>query len=160
MSSLLDIQHKIISADQINRQHELSTRAGRMVFTNGCFDILHLGHITYLSQAADRADLLVVGLNSDASVKRLKGTGRPLQNEESRGLVLASLFFVDAVVLFEEDTPLQVIKRLRPDLLVKGGDYRIEQIVGHDVVLASGGKVLTIPFVEGHSSSSVIERMS
>jgi len=128
----------------------------RIVFTNGCFDILHRGHIEYLSQARDKGTVLVIGLNSDASVKRIKGEGRPVQDEMSRALLLASLRFVDAVVLFDEDTPLELIRLIQPDVLVKGGDYTEETIVGADVVKASGGEVVTIPLVEGYSTSSIL----
>ena len=113
----------------------------KVVFTNGCFDILHRGHVEYLSKAADMGDVLVVGLNTDASVKRLKGEGRPINDEQARALVLASLSFVDAVVLFDEDTPYELIKALRPDVLVKGADYKPEEIVGYDIVTSYGGSV-------------------
>lgn len=128
----------------------------RVVFTNGCFDILHRGHVEYLSKAADKGDVLVVGLNTDASVKRLKGEGRPVNNEEARAMVLASLSFVDAVVLFDEDTPYELIKAVRPDVLVKGADYKKEEIVGYDIVTSYGGTVETIPLVEGYSSTKII----
>ena len=128
----------------------------KVVFTNGCFDILHRGHVEYLSRAADMGDVLVVGLNTDASVKRLKGEGRPVNNEEARAMVLASLSFVDAVVLFDEDTPYELIKAVRPDVLVKGADYKKEEIVGYDIVTSYGGTVATVPLVEGYSSTKII----
>lgn len=128
----------------------------RIVFTNGCFDILHRGHIEYLSLARDKGEILIIGLNSDASVKRIKGEGRPVQDEDSRALVLASLRIVDAVVLFDEDTPYELIKFVQPDVLVKGGDYTEETIVGADIVKASGGEVVVIPFVEGYSTSKIL----
>ena len=131
----------------------------KVVFTNGCFDILHRGHVEYLSKAADMGDVLVVGLNTDASVKRLKGEGRPINNEEARALVLASLSFVDAVVLFDEDTPYQLIKTVRPDVLVKGADYQPEKIVGYDIVTSYGGTVATVPLVDGFSTTSVIAKL-
>ena len=130
----------------------------RVVFTNGCFDILHRGHVEYLSKAADMGDVLVVGLNTDASVKRLKGEGRPVNNEEARALVLASLSFVYAVVLFDEDTPYELIKAIRPDVLVKGADYKPEKIVGYDIVTSYGGKVETVPLVEGYSTTQLLSR--
>lgn len=130
----------------------------KVVFTNGCFDILHRGHVEYLSKAADMGDVLVVGLNTDVSVKRLKGEGRPFNNEEARALVLASLCFVDAVVLFDEDTPYELIKAIRPDVLVKGSDYKPEEIVGHDIVTSYGGKVVTVPLVEGYSTTEILHR--
>lgn len=128
-------------------------------FTNGCFDILHEGHISSLSQAAKEADLLIVGVNSDASIKRLKGNDRPINHEQSRALILASLSVVDAVVIFEEDTPLQLIQAILPDVLVKGGDYTIDQIVGSKEVLANGGKVVINPIVEGYSTTGIIQQI-
>jgi D-glycero-beta-D-manno-heptose 1-phosphate adenylyltransferase len=128
----------------------------KIVFTNGCFDILHRGHIEYLSQAADLGNILIIGLNTDDSVKRLKGIGRPVQDETARALVLASLRFVSAVVLFDEDTPYELIKLVRPDVLVKGGDYTEDTIVGADIVRAHGGEVVTIPLVEGYSTSGIL----
>lgn len=128
----------------------------KIVFTNGCFDILHRGHIEYLSQAADLGNILVIGLNTDASVKKLKGKGRPVQDEEARTLVLASLRFVDAVVLFDEDTPLDLIKMIQPNVLVKGGDYTEATTVGADIVRARGGEVHIIPLTEGYSTSGIL----
>lgn len=131
----------------------------KVVFTNGCFDIVHRGHVEYLAKAAELGDLLVVGLNTDASTRRLKGASRPLQDEASRAMVLASLQAVSLVVLFDEDTPYELIKLVQPDILVKGADYRPEDIVGYDIVVARGGRVETIPFVDGYSTSSVVARM-
>lgn len=131
----------------------------QVVFSNGCFDILHLGHIDYLEKARRLGSKLVVGINSDASVKRLKGTERPVQPEEARCRLMAAMAFVDAVVVFEEDTPLQLIKTLRPDILVKGNDYAISQIIGADFVVENGGEVRTIPLVEGYSTSRIIEQI-
>ncbi len=128
----------------------------KIVFTNGCFDILHKGHIEYLSKARDLGDILIIGLNTDASVSRLKGAGRPVQDESSRALVLASLRFVEAVVFFDEDTPYNLIDLLKPDVLVKGGDYAEETIVGADIVRANGGEVVTIPLTEGYSTSKIL----
>ena len=130
----------------------------KIVFTNGCFDIIHRGHAEYLSKAADLGNILVVGLNSDASVKRLKGESRPVQDEQTRALILASMFFITYVVIFDEETPYELIKSVQPDVLVKGGDYEIKKIVGYDIVTAKGGKVLTIPFVEGHSTTSILSK--
>ena len=129
-------------------------------FTNGCFDILHRGHIASLSDAAKEADFLIVGLNSDASTKKLKGEGRPVNDENSRALLLASLVIVDAVVLFNEDTPLELIKAIKPDVIVKGGDYTIDQIVGAKEVIANGGRVIINPIVQGFSSTGLIEKIS
>lgn len=128
----------------------------KVVFTNGCFDLLHLGHVDYLAKAASFGDFLVVGLNSDASVKTLdKGVTRPLQDQLSRSHVLAALHVVDAVVVFDEETPYELIKMIQPDVLVKGADYKVEQIAGHDVVLAKGGKVELVEFVPGYSTSAI-----
>lgn len=132
----------------------------KIVFTNGCFDILHRGHIDYLSKAADLGDILIIGLNTDDSVRRLKGEGRPVNNQESRGLALASLRFVDAVVYFAEDTPLELIKLIRPDVLVKGADYAEKEIVGASELREYGGEVVRIRLVEGFSTSALIDRIS
>ena len=128
-------------------------------FTNGCFDILHQGHIFSLGQAAKEADFLIVGLNSDASVQRLKGPTRPINNTESRAIIISNLAIVDLVVVFEEDTPLELIKSLMPDVLVKGGDYTLEQIVGAKEVTAAGGKVIITPIVDGYSTTGLIEKI-
>jgi rfaE bifunctional protein nucleotidyltransferase chain/domain len=130
----------------------------KVVFTNGCFDLLHLGHVDYLEKARHLGDALVVGLNTDSSVSRLK-PGRPLQDELSRARILASLLFVDAVVLFDEPTPLELITLVQPDILVKGDDYPISGIVGHELVLANGGQVLTVPLVAGYSTTGIVERV-
>ena len=131
----------------------------KIVFTNGCFDIIHRGHIEYLAKAATLGNYLVVGLNSDASVQRLKGKTRPVMDQESRALVLASLQFVERVIIFPEDTPYDLIHFIRPNVLVKGGDYKPSEIVGYDIVKHSGGKVHSIEFVEGYSTTSIIEKM-
>jgi len=131
-----------------------------IVFTNGVFDILHPGHIFSLSQAATEADFLIVGVNSDNSVKRLKGTARPINNQDSRVLLLASLLMVDAVVIFEEDTPLELINSIRPDVLVKGGDYAIEQIVGAKEVQLNGGRVVINPIIAGYSTTDIIDKLN
>lgn len=130
----------------------------RIVFTNGCFDLLHLGHVDYLEKSRLLGEALVVGLNTDASVSCLK-PGRPLQDEHSRARILAALAFVDAVVLFGEPTPLELIELVQPDILVKGDDYAIDQIVGHEQVLARGGQVLTVPLVRGYSTSAIVARI-
>lgn len=135
------------------------TAGQKIVFTNGCFDLLHPGHVLYLNEARSLGDRLVVGLNDDASVSRLKGPERPVQTLQDRALVLAALRSVDLVVPFSEDTPLQLILELQPDLLVKGGDYRLDQIVGVEEIEAWGGKAKVIPFVAGKSSSALIEKM-
>jgi len=130
-----------------------------IAFTNGVFDILHPGHVFSLSQAAKEADYLIVGVNSDDSVKRLKGKNRPINNQETRTLILASLLMVDAVVIFEEDTPLELINAIQPDVLVKGGDYTIEQIVGAKEVIQHGGRVVINPIAEGFSTSNLVKKM-
>ena len=154
------IQHKILSIREIifqsNRWKLLSKTIS---FTNGCFDILHPGHIASLSDAAKEADFLVVGLNSDASARRLKGEGRPVMDEQSRALILASLLMVDAVVIFEENTPLELIGMVKPDVLVKGGDYTIDQIVGAKEVKAAGGRVVINPILEGFSTTGLIGKI-
>lgn len=134
-------------------------RPPRVVFTNGCFDILHVGHARYLRDARALGDLLVVGVNTDASVKRLKGPERPIQTESDRAELLTHLGAVDYAVLFDEDTPLELIEAVEPDVLVKGGDWAPEQIVGSKFVLARGGDVKSLPFHPGHSTTSLIERI-
>ena len=131
----------------------------KIVFTNGCFDILHRGHIEYLAKAASLGTKLVIGLNTDASVKRLKGDSRPINDENARALLLASLVFVNKVILFDTDTPRDLIDFVQPDVLVKGGDYKPEEIVGYDIVKAKGGEIVTLDFVEGYSTTSLIEKM-
>ncbi len=133
-------------------------RSGTLVFTNGCFDILHRGHAEYLRQARALGDALVVGLNADASVRRLKGPSRPVNPEDDRAYLLASLAAVDAVVLFEEDTPRELVRALLPDVLVKGGDYRAEEVVGGEEVVAAGGRVVIAPLVPGRSTTEILER--
>jgi D-glycero-beta-D-manno-heptose 1-phosphate adenylyltransferase len=151
---------KIVSLPQLESKLASWRKQGcKIVFTNGCFDLLHLGHVDYLEKARQLGDKLVVGLNTDASVSRIKGPGRPLQDEMSRGRVMASLLFVDAVVLFDEETPLELIKSVMPDVLVKGDDYSIEQIVGHEVVLANGGEVKTVTLVQGYSTTNIVKKI-
>jgi len=142
-----------------NSISQWQTEGKKVVFTNGVFDLLHIGHITYMAKAAELGDKLVIGLNSDSSVKRIKGEDRPVNDQNSRAAILAALFFVDAIVVFEEDTPLNLITTLMPDILVKGADYSIENIVGAKEVIANGGEVKTIDFVEGYSSTSIIEKI-
>lgn len=159
MSDLhLNIQQKIVSHDFF-KENDFKLHQQKIVFTNGCFDVLHFGHVHYLLEAKKLGDILVVGLNSDDSVRRLKGPTRPINGEKERAFVLASLAFVDYITLFEEDTPENLIKVVQPDVLVKGGDYTIDQIVGADFVMQNGGTVTTIPFVEGYSSTQIIEQL-
>lgn len=138
---------------------ELKAQSARIVFTNGCFDLLHAGHTQYLEQAQALGDILVVGLNSDASVQRLKGEGRPVVSQDDRALVLAALESVDFVVTFDQATPYGLIDLIKPDVLVKGGDWKPEEIVGADIVLAGGGQVLSLPFKAGLSSTTLIQRI-
>ena len=138
---------------------DLKALTHKIIFTNGCFDILHLGHVSYLESAKKEGDFLIVGLNSDASVKRLKGNERPIKDEQTRAAVLASLAYVDMVILFEEDSPKQLIEAISPNVLVKGGDYKKEDIIGADYVEANGGEVVIIPFLDGHSSSTLIDKI-
>jgi rfaE bifunctional protein nucleotidyltransferase chain/domain len=130
-----------------------------VIFTNGCFDILHYGHLHYLAAAADLGNRLIIGLNSEDSVKRLKGEHRPINDDLTRQFTLASLEFVDLVVVFEEDTPFELIKILVPNILVKGGDYEIHQIVGADIVIKNGGKVESLPFVKGYSTTNIEDKI-
>lgn len=134
-------------------------KSKKIVFTNGCFDILHLGHVDYLAKAFDQGDVLIVGVNSDASTKKLKGPHRPINSEEQRSMLIASLHFVDAVVIFNEDTPYELIKTVQPDVLVKGADYAPEKIVGYDIVTAKGGRVITIEFLPGYSTTLIEDRI-
>lgn len=142
-----------------NRVDAWKSAGKKVVFTNGVFDLLHIGHITYMAKAAELGDKLIIGLNADASVKRLKGDSRPVNDQTNRAALLAALFFVDGIVVFEEDTPLNLITTLLPDILVKGADYTIDNIVGAKEVLANGGEVKTIDFVDGYSSTSIIQRI-
>ncbi len=135
-------------------------RGKKIGFTNGCFDLVHPGHVSLLRQAREACDHLVVGLNTDASVKRLKGEGRPIQSEMARAIVLASLASVDMVVLFDEETPIRLIEAIRPDVLVKGADYTVEKVVGHEIVQAYGGRILLAQLEDGFSTTNTIARMS
>lgn len=160
MKTAQAIPGKIFTLPQLLLQLKRWRLLGKkIVFTNGVFDILHEGHIASLSEAAGYADILIVGVNADASVKRLKGNSRPVNNEQSRSLLLASLLVTDAVIIFEEDTPYNLITSIMPDVLVKGGDYTIEQIAGAKEVMANGGQVKIAPILEGFSTTSIIERM-
>ncbi|MBW7996570.1 MAG: D-glycero-beta-D-manno-heptose 1-phosphate adenylyltransferase [Candidatus Glassbacteria bacterium] len=153
-------EDKILDRRQLAEALRDEKTAGRkVVFTNGCFDIIHPGHIAYLEDAAACGDILVVGLNADESVKRLKGEERPINPESDRALLLAGLASVDYVTLFAEDTPLELIKAVEPDVLVKGGDWSIENIVGHQVVQQRGGEVYSLPFQRGYSTTRIIEKI-
>ncbi|MDI9870105.1 D-glycero-beta-D-manno-heptose 1-phosphate adenylyltransferase [Flectobacillus roseus] len=153
-------QDKICTLEQaIDQVEKWQSEGKKIVFTNGCFDIVHLGHIDYLEKARKLGDKLVLGLNTDASVNRLKGPTRPVVNEYARSRMMAAFEFVDTVILFDEPTPLQVIEQVKPDILVKGDDYTVETIVGSDFVLAKGGEVKTISLVEGYSTTSLIQKI-
>ncbi len=156
------IEKKILEKEKLSKMLLLwRFQQKKIVFTNGCFDLLHLGHIDYLSKAKDEGDILIVGINTDRSVKMLdKGTNRPITGEISRATIIAALHFVDAVVLFDEETPYKLIKTMQPDVLVKGSDYRPEDIVGYDVVKEKGGEVITIDFLKGYSTTGIIERIT
>lgn len=158
MNKLNWIHNKIMDKAALLRYcRSQQVKGRRLVFTNGCFDILHHGHIDLLAKAADEGEVLIVGVNTDASVRRLKGAERPVNSEQDRVLQLASLLCVDAVCLFDEDTPLDLIQSVAPDVLVKGGDYTLDTIVGAAEVQAKGGKVAIIPFVSGYSTSALID---
>ena len=161
MRTFNSIPNKIVSQEELEKRlSQWSVLSKTIVFTNGCFDILHAGHIQSLTQAANEGDFLIVGLNSDASVNQLKGENRPVNNEQARAQVLASLSMVDVVVIFNEDTPLELIKKIMPDVLVKGGDYKLEEIVGSKEVIANGGRVVINPILQGYSTTSVINKFS
>lgn len=154
------IKNKIFDNNQMKHQVRRWKLLGKkIVFTNGCFDILHKGHLEILSQAASSGDMLIVGLNSDQSVKHLKGEGRPVNDESFRALILASLAIVDAVVLFDEPTPANLIKDIEPDILLKGGDYTIDKIVGAEEVIKNGGEVKIVPLIKGYSTTALIEKI-
>jgi D-beta-D-heptose 7-phosphate kinase/D-beta-D-heptose 1-phosphate adenosyltransferase len=170
--SLAELRHRILPAASLAPEDKIVfdwsvlderlvewRRAGRRIgFTNGCFDLLHRGHIRLLAEARAACDLLIVGLNSDASTRRLKGHGRPINPAGGRAEVLAALEAVDLVVVFDSDTPLELIKRVRPHVLVKGADYAKEEVVGHDFVEAAGGRVVLVDLVPGHSTSAIVKR--
>jgi rfaE bifunctional protein nucleotidyltransferase chain/domain len=160
MKNIERIENKIFSYEELKRQIAVwRFQNKKIVFTNGCFDIVHLGHVVYLSKAKDLGDILIVGLNSDNSIRRIKKPGRPITEEKSRSMMLASMLFVDAVVIFDEDTPYELIKLVQPDILVKGSDYKPEYIVGYDIVKNRGGEVHTIDFIEGYSTTVIEEKI-
>ena len=161
MSTLERIRKKIFSTEGLKNNLAIwRFRDNKIVFTNGCFDLLHLGHIDYLSKASDLGDVLLIGLNTDASTRGIKGPSRPITDEQSRAMILASLSFVTGVILFDEETPYKLIETVQPDILVKGSDYKAEDVVGYDIVSASGGKVITIDFLEGYSTSLIEKKIS
>jgi len=154
------ISSKIFSAETLKPLLNVWRFKGyKIVFTNGCFDLLHLGHIDYLAKAADLGDILIAGINSDASVTKIKGPSRPVNDEKTRLHVLASLFFVNGVIVFNEDTPYELIRMIQPDVLVKGADWKKEEIVGYDIVTARGGKVETIEYLPGYSTTGLEQKV-
>ena len=160
MSHLNTLNNKIFTLEELKaKTNSWKENGQKVVFTNGCFDIVHRGHIEVLARTADLGDKLIIGLNSDSSIQKLKGEDRPIINEQSRAVLLAALSFVDAVVLFSEDTPLNLISTLVPDVLAKGGDYEIETIVGYEIIQQNGGEVILVPFVDGFSSTAIIEKI-
>jgi len=155
------IKSKIVSGIDLTRLLSFYRfKNEKVVFTNGCFDIIHLGHVKYLSQAADLGNILIIGLNSDSSVNKIKGHDRPVLDQKSRALTLAAFSFVNNIVLFDEEMPYKLIKQIRPDILVKGGDYKPEEIVGYDIVKDNGGEVKILDFIEGYSTSGIVERIT
>ncbi|MCX6231763.1 MAG: D-glycero-beta-D-manno-heptose 1-phosphate adenylyltransferase [Bacteroidetes bacterium] len=154
------IQSKILKADDLHHMLAYWRFKGmKIVFTNGCFDILHAGHVEYLAKAASEGNVLIIGLNTDASVRRIKGHHRPINDENARALIMASLNFVNAVVLFDEDTPYELIKLIQPDILIKGSDYKPEDIVGYDILKAKGGEIKTIELVPGYSTTAIEQKI-
>lgn len=160
MKAIKSISLKIISRAAVAQKVARWKKEGKkIVFSNGCFDILHRGHIEYLAKASSLGDILIIGLNADVSVKRIKGQTRPINDEQARAILMAALSFVDAVVLFEEDTPYNLINLIRPDFLVKGKDYKAKDVVGYDILKKNGGKVKTIELVEGYSTSDIEKKI-
>jgi len=160
MNKLDIINLKILDDKSLHQQLSIWRFLNKkLVFTNGCFDIIHFGHIDYLSKAKDLGDILLIGLNTDNSVKRLKGNNRPIKNQQERAVLLASLQFVDGIILFNEDTPYNLIKKIKPDILVKGSDYKKEEIVGEDIIKNTGGEIITIDFLEGYSTTSILDKI-
>lgn len=160
MNHLQSIEKKVMGIASLSEQiRKWRDQGCKIVFTNGCFDILHLGHIDYLARAADNGDKLIVGLNSDNSVSRIKGPTRPINDERSRAMVLAGLGCISAITIFDEPTPYDLIRMVQPDILIKGADYKPEEIVGYDIVTARGGSVKTIPFVNGYSTTAIEQRI-
>ena len=160
MKTYETIQQKIFDLASLEKQLTIWKFLGKkIVFTNGCFDILHLGHIDYLAKAADEGDILIIGVNTDRSTAALKGPHRPINHELQRMMILASLHFTNAVILFDEETPYELIRMVQPDVLIKGGDYKPEKIVGYDLVTSKGGKVKTIEFLAGYSTTGIEEKI-
>ena len=160
MSNLQRIKSKIYTLPKLVEQSKVWRNNGeKIVFTNGCFDLLHRGHVEVLANTSDLGDKLIVGLNTDSSIQDLKGKNRPIIDENSRAILLASLQFIDAIVFFSEDTPYHLIETILPDILAKGGDYKVEEIIGHEVVLQNGGEVILVPFIDGFSTTNIVNKI-
>ena len=160
MSNLQNIISKIYTLSDLKIQTDTWKEKGdKIVFTNGCFDLVHRGHIEVLANTSDLGDKLIIGLNSDISIQELKGEKRPIMDENSRAILLASLQFVDAIVLFSEETPEKLIETIIPNILAKGGDYKVTEIAGHKVVLENGGEVILIPFIDGFSTTNIVNKI-
>ena len=160
MNNLRNIKSKIYSLSNLKIQSDKWKENGeKTVFTNGCFDLVHRGHVEVLANIADLGDRLIIGLNSDSSIKNLKGENRPIIDENSRAILLASLQFVDAIIFFSDESPHKLIETLVPDILAKGGDYKVTEIAGHEVVLENRGEVILVPFIDGFSSTNIVEKI-
>ena len=160
MTNLQNIKSKIYTLPELVEQSKIWRSKGeKIVFTNGCFDLVHRGHVEVLANTADLGDKLIIGLNSDSSIQKLKGENRPIIDENSRAILLASLQFIDAIILFSENTPQKLIETIVPDILAKGGDYKVEEIAGHEVVLQNGGEVILVPFIDGFSTTNIVDKI-
>ena len=160
MKEIEKIKNKITSLTTLQiKLREWEKKGNKIIFTNGCFDIIHQGHIDYLAKAKDLGDILIIGLNTDKSVSEIKGKNRPIQDQKSRAVILASMQFVDSIVYFSDPTPYELIKAIQPDILVKGADYKPEEIVGYDIVKAKGGEIKTLKFLEGYSTSAIEKKI-
>ena len=160
MTNLHSIKSKIYTLSELIEQSIIWRSNGdKIVFTNGCFDLVHRGHVEVLANTADLGDRLIIGLNSDTSIHKLKGEKRPIIDENSRAILLASLQFIDAIVLFSESTPYQLIEAILPDILAKGGDYKEQEITGHELVLRNGGEVILVPFIDGFSTTNIVNKI-
>ena len=160
MNNLNTLKNKIISSKLIaDKVNIWKNNKQKIVFTNGCFDIIHLGHIELLAKSADLGNRLIIGINSDSSIKSLKGEARPILGENSRAIIIAALNFVDAVVVFKEITPIEIIKKIQPEIIVKGGDYKEDDVVGKDIISKYGGKVIILPLTKGFSTTNILNKI-
>ena len=161
MTHIKEIKNKILSLKSLKtKKISWQEKGEKIVFTNGCFDILHRGHVEVLAQTANLGDRLIIGLNSDISIQKLKGKGRPFVDEESRAILLAALSFVDAIILFSETTPIELIRALKPDILAKGGDYNVDTVIGSEYIKQNGGQVILLSFINGFSSTNIINKIN